>query len=133
MSDLVNFFNRAISPLKQRVMLSISRAVVKLVNDAAKMQLVQVGLLAGEVKGSVERFQNYGFTSVPLPGAEAAVIFPGGNREHGIVIAIDDRRYRLKGLEKGEVALYDDLGKILVFKRDGTLFIDKIKKLKIQN
>ena len=53
-----------------RVRLAIGRAVLGLVNDAAKLQAVQVMVRSGEVRDRAEHFQHYGFTSVPLPGAE---------------------------------------------------------------
>jgi phage gp45-like len=56
-----------------------------------------------------------------LDGAEAVVLFVGGRREHGLVVAVDDRRYRLKGLEKGEVALYNKAGGKVVLKADGSI------------
>lgn len=87
-------------------MLMVARGVVQLIADDKGLQNIQVTLLADEIRDNVERFQNYGFTSVPLPGAEAAVIFVGGNRSHGLAISIDDRRYRLKNLGNGEVAIY---------------------------
>jgi len=42
-----------------------------------------------------------------------------GNRNHAIVIAIDDRRYRLSALERGEVALYDDQDQVVHLRRNG--------------
>lgn len=118
---MVRLINKVVAPLKRRVMLMVGRAVVKAVADDPKMQTLQITLLAGEVHDNVERFQNYGFTSVPHPGAEAAVMFVGGLRSHGLVVAVDDRRYRLTGLEAGEVALYDDLGQKVHLKRDQIL------------
>jgi phage baseplate assembly protein V len=87
----------------------VSRGVLALVNDALKLQSVQVTLLNGEVK-DLERFQNYGFSSSPLPGAEAIAVFVGGNRDHGIVLAIDDRDNRFKGLQPGDSVQYDNRG-----------------------
>lgn len=101
-------WERLLAPLKRRVMLMVARAVVGLVNDAPAMQELQISLFAGETRGAVERFQNYGFTSAPHPGAEAAVVFVGGNRDHGLIVAVDDRRYRITGLQNGEVAVYTD-------------------------
>jgi len=96
-----------------------SRAVIKLVRDSLKTQGVQLNLLAGETTpDDVERFQQYGFTSVPLEGAEAIVLHIGGGRDHGIVVATEDRRYRLTALADGEVALYDDQGQNVHIKRD---------------
>jgi phage gp45-like len=45
-------------------------------------------------------------------------VFPGGLRSHGVVLAVEDRRYRLTGLEDGEVALFDDLGNIIKLGRE---------------
>jgi phage baseplate assembly protein V len=107
------------APLHRRVMLMVGRAAIELVNDALTVQGLQVSLMADEVRDNVERFQQYGLTSHPHPGAEGIVVCVGGSRDHAVVIACDDRRYRLQGLEQGEVALYDDLGQSIILKRDG--------------
>lgn len=121
MSLRISDFSQLLDPIRKRIMLMIGRAVVQVVRDDTKLQELQLTALAGEVLGRSERFQQYGFTSVPQPGAEAIILFVGGIRSHGLVIAVDDRRYRLKALQGGEVALYDDLGKQVVLRRDGTL------------
>jgi len=110
---------RLIRPLQILLANVVSRAVVRRVDDGPKMQLLQVALLEGEVRGDLERFQGYGLTSVPKDGAEAVVVFPGGRRDHGLVVAVDDRRFRLVGLEEGEVALYTDEGDRIHMKRGG--------------
>ena len=93
-----------------KVRMMLGRGVLNLVNDAAKMQTVQVSCMAGETLDDVERPQPYGLTSNPLPGAEAFMAFLGGDRSHGVALVIDDRRYRLKPLGDGEVALYSHEG-----------------------
>jgi phage baseplate assembly protein V len=108
---------RLLDAVKTRVALTLARGVVRAVRDAGKLQELQVELLRGEVAGRLERFQQYGFTSNPHAGAEAVAVFVGGNRDHGIVLAVDDRRYRLKPLAAGEVALYTDEGDRIHFKR----------------
>lgn len=69
----------------------------------------------------MERVQNYGFTSHPHPGGatETLALFVGGDRGNGLVIVAGDRRYRLRPLVEGEVALYDDLGQVVHLKRTG--------------
>lgn len=106
------------APLQRRVMLMVARAIVRTVGDGDKMQVMQLALLRDELRDRVERFQEYGFTSHPHPGAEAVAVFVGGDRGHGLVVAVDDRRYRLTGLAQGEVALYDDLGNVVALRRD---------------
>ncbi|MEE9357460.1 phage baseplate assembly protein V [Candidatus Vondammii sp. HM_W22] len=108
---------RLLAPLTRRLRIMVSRAVINLVNDGHGLQEVQITLLADET-AEVERVQEYGFTSNPQPGAEAVALAVGGSRAHTIVIATDDRRYRLKGLASGEVALYDDMGQSFILHRD---------------
>lgn len=109
------------SSLANRVMLAVARCVVSLVDDAKKMQTVQAQLLKREVRDGIERVQNYGYTSKPHAGAEGVVVFVGGNRDHGLCIAVDDRRYRLTGLEDGEVAIYTDEGDKIHLKRGNVI------------
>lgn len=97
-----------IAPLRRRVLLSIGRAVLTLIDDARKLQVVQVQGLARETLDGVERVQQYGFTAHPHPGAECVVVAVGGMRQHLLVIAADDRRYRVTDLARGEVCLYTD-------------------------
>lgn len=94
--------------VRNRVRLTIGRAVLSVISDSKAIQTAQAQLLAGETQDDAERIQEYGFTSVPLGGAEAVLVFVGGQRDHGLIIATDDRRYRPKGLVGGEVALYTD-------------------------
>lgn len=110
----------------RRAYVAISRATIRKANDKPLLQEVDVDLTHDEGKVSVERFQQYGFTAVPLPedakggkAAEAIIAFINGNRAHGVVLAIDDRRYRIKGLKDGEVAIYDDQGQKVHITRDG--------------
>lgn len=116
---MIPTIQKMLAPLQRRIALMVSRAVITMVNDSLKMQGLQVNLMADVTRDGVERFQNYGFTSNPHPGAEGIMVSVGGNQDHGIVIAVDDRRYRLTGLAKGEVALHDDLGQKVHLTRNG--------------
>ena len=113
---MIRTINKVMAPLARCVTLMVARGVVGLINDSTLMQSVQVQLLSGETR-DMERFQNYGFSSAPFAGAEAACVFVRGNRDHGIVVAVDDRRYRLSGLQNGEVAIYTDEGDSVILKR----------------
>lgn len=114
---MVRTISKMLGPVQRQLRLLVGRAVIGLVNDGLKVQGLQVQLLADEVRDDVERFQEYGYTSNPHPGAEAIVVAVGGSRNHGIVIACEDRRYRLTGLASGEVALYTDEGDKIHLKR----------------
>ncbi len=116
---MIESIKKIVGPVHSRVMLMIGRAILKAVNDSASAQIVQASFLGEEVRDKVERMAEYGFTSVPLPGSQAVAVFVGGDRGHGIVIATGDMRYRLKGLEGGEVAIYDDQGQKVTLTRAG--------------
>lgn len=121
---MIDVINRMLAPLRTRVANLVARAVVKLVDDAVRMQKLQLQVLADETRDGCERVQQYGFTSVPLEGAEAVVLFVGGRRDHGLVVAVDDRRHRKKDMAPGEVALYTDEGAAVYLKRGRIVVID---------
>lgn len=95
------------------------RVVVALVDDAPKLQQVQVKGLSEQDRDQVERWQNYGFTSVPFPGAEGVAVAIGGSSDHLAVLVVEDRRYRITADKPGEVRLYDDQGQSVHLSRDG--------------
>jgi phage baseplate assembly protein V len=101
----------------------IARGIVLAVKDTPAMQELKVSLLAGETREGVKRFQQYGFTSHPLDGAEQLTLDLGGDRDQLVVISVDDRRYRLKTLSQGEVALYTDEGDSIELKRGGIVVV----------
>lgn len=109
-AQLTRFFSRAIAPLRRRVQLMVGRALLTVIDDSTTVQSVDVELLSDELAQGVERFQNYGFTAVPYANCEGVIVFVGGSRAHGIVIATDDRAKRPTGLLEGDSALYNGNG-----------------------
>lgn len=97
------------------------RAVITSIDTGKKCQAVGLQLIAGDPKENMEHLEPYGFTSAAQNGAEAAVLFSGGDRSHGVVITVADRRFRLKGLQRGEVAIYDDQGQSVILTRAGVV------------
>lgn len=102
----------------------LARGTVVLANSASKLQSLQMRLTAGEVKGGMEHFEPYGFTSNPKAGAEGIAAFLGGDRSHGVLLVVADRRYRIKELQPGEVAIYTDEGDKVHFKRGRIIDIE---------
>lgn len=119
-------------PLYRRLLLLLSRGVVRLVDDGKGLQAVQVDLLKSETRDRLERFQEYGLSSVPHAGAEAVAAFVGGNRDHGVVLAVADRRYRVRGLTTGQVALYDSSGTCLLLDADGNAQLTAAGKVTVK-
>ena len=94
-----------------------ARSVVDKVDDGKLMQEMGGNFMKGEARQAIEAAQNYGFTSVTMDAdkdkdgnitgsAETFISFIGGNRAFPAAGNIDDRRHRLKDLEKGDVAMF---------------------------
>ena len=112
------------APIARRVRLLARRAVVRLVYDDPKMQELQLAIFAGEVRDRVERWEDYGFTSHPLPGAEALVLALGGSTDHGAAVKVADRRYRIVETAPGEVTIYTDEGDTIRMRRGRVIEIN---------
>lgn len=108
---------RMLDRVAGRVRLMVGRCILEAINPGTKLQSVQIQVRDGEVREHVEHFQPYGYSSVPHPGAEGISVAVAGSSDHQVVICIDDRRFRLKNLVEGEVALYTDEGDTIVMKR----------------
>lgn len=115
---------KALDPIKRRLSLMAGRASLSLTSDGGRRQKVQFTALKGEIKDDVERVQQYGFSSVPLAGAQVVFISLNGNRDHPIVISADDPRFRKSGLSAGEVAIYTDEGDFILLKRGNNIEIE---------
>lgn len=102
----------------------LARGTVVLAAAGKMMQTLQVRLTAGELKDGAEHFEPYGYTCNPLAGAEVLTAFLGGDRSHAVVLVASDRRYRIKELKPGEVAIYTDEGDKIHFKRGRIIDIE---------
>lgn len=119
--DTLAQLRHLVRPLATRVANSVARAVVQLADDAKKLQSLQIGVLEDEDIDEAEHHQSYGFSSVPLEGAEAVVVFPNGDRGHPLVVAVSDRRYRPTGGQPGEVTVYNSTGAKVTITKDGDI------------
>lgn len=108
-----------------------------LLKVADDLHLMQQHSLAGHQTGeggateqqdTIEHAHDFGFTNVPMAqvegavaAAEAFVLSMGGNRSHNIVIKMGDRRFRLFGLDPGDVALHQTDGQQVHLSKTGTV------------
>ncbi|HEE5143752.1 TPA: phage baseplate assembly protein [Klebsiella pneumoniae] len=121
---------RSLAELGRRMRLMVDRALVRIVTDSLGRQNLQVQSLADETNDDVERFQNYGFTSVPPAGSEAIVVAVGGRRGGLVAIAVEDKGSRPRGGEEGDVILYHQEGHVIVLKKNGLAEI-RVKKINL--
>jgi phage gp45-like len=102
----------------------IGRAFITATDDTKLWQEVTHKGHQNEQADTIEHAHPYGFTSRVQPpsngkGAEGIVVYPTGDRSHGVTVVNGDRRYRLYKLANGEVALHDDLGHQIHMSRTG--------------
>jgi phage baseplate assembly protein V len=130
--DIRRLVSETVRPLKNMVLLSIGRGIILAVNDAEKIQQLQATLLADEVKDQVESFAHFGFTSNPPADTECIMVSVAGSRDHGVIVATENRALRLKGLASGESAQYNKNQKYIWIKANDNVEM-LLAKLKIQN
>lgn len=86
------------------------RGVTSLLNTASQVSVAQIKGVASEVLNNVPVFQQFGFTSA-LPDNTDVIVLPLlGRSRLSVIIASENGKFRLKGLVKGESALYSAFG-----------------------
>lgn len=93
------------------------RGKLTLTQAGEPIQRVQVAGLADETLQDIEQLQQFGFTSHAPANTDVIVIPLGGDTSHGIVIASEHGSFRVKNLQSGEVAVYDESGSSIVLKQ----------------
>lgn len=129
--QLENILQRAMKPMKDRLLLMVGRAVIKAVNNSPNVQELQLAALAGESIDKVQNFQQFGFVSNPPIGSEGIMVALGSNRENCVVIATENRKVRFKNTAPGESAIYTDDGTHIHLKKAGQVEIKTATKVTI--
>jgi phage gp45-like len=129
-----------------RVMHQFVRTTLNKANVDTMLAELHIDGMNSEGRERVEQLQNFGFSASPLPrdeqeggqqgaapggvgeamkgaAAEAILAFIGGQRNHPVCIALDDRRHRPLGLKPGENAQYDDQGQMTLLRRGGLFLL----------
>lgn len=101
------------------------------IDDTGPQQVWQLQVFVGgdadlqQVLDKVTRLSEYGFFSVPPAKAEAVVLYPGGERSGGVIIATGHRASRPKNLQAGEAGVYNGLtGAIFRLDHDGKAYLN---------
>jgi phage baseplate assembly protein V len=115
--------DRLLAPVFRRLDMMFSRGVLRATVDENGVQTMQVGLLEDEVADEVERVQSYGLSAVPPNGGDAVVAFISGNRDHGMVLAVNDRESRPREQKGGEVTVYNNKKASIKLDEDGNIVI----------
>ena len=109
----------ALERIWRRLQMAIGIGRIQASNDSGLVQMVQVQFNAQDVRDNTPRVSEYGYASNPRPGAHAIFICVAGDRSNGVIIGTNDESARMKNLQVGEVAIYDDLGQSVYLTRTG--------------
>ena len=134
-----------LSEINSRIMHVAARMTLNQANDSPLVQEIFSDMMNGDARQKIERLQSFGFSAMPLPrdqqqgnqaqstdtsgeqpkgpAAEGICLFIGGQRNHPVCIAVDDRRHRPMGLKPGENAQYDDQGQMTLIRRSGVYLL----------
>ncbi|MEF1256008.1 phage baseplate assembly protein V [Vibrio sp. M260112] len=113
---------KLLAPIKRRITGMVTRALVSGIVEDLQRQNVQVQIHSDESADNIERFQNYGMSSVPPTGSEAILAALGGNLGNLVALAVEDKKVRPKG-EIGDVFLYHLEGHQIKLTKDGKVVI----------
>lgn len=109
----------AIERVYRRVLLVVGRGRIKTGADDGPAQKQQVRLSQFETFDDIPRLSEYGFNSMPPEESDAVLIFAGGNRRDGVIIATGNQTYRMRNLKPGEVSISDNLGQSVYLTQSG--------------
>lgn len=110
--------------LWRRVQLMSSWGRVTFSDDSRSVQLLQVKLNDSETRDDTPRIAEFGLTSRPPDGSDVLVVFLGGDRSKGVVVATAHQASRPKGLLAGETMLYDLWGKSVHLTKAGGIVVE---------
>jgi len=113
---------RFLEPLTRRVMGMVAKAKILASMAGKNIDVMKIDLGHGEIKSSVDSMQDYGLASKPVNGAQAIVLMITGSRDHPVIVATDDYRYR-PVLLAGEVALYSKFGQVIKLNKNNKISI----------
>jgi phage baseplate assembly protein V len=111
----------AIERLYRRIMLMIGRGRIKISKDDGPTQSHQVRLGKFETFDDIPRLSEYGFNSMPPGESDAVLVFMGGNRMDGVIVATGNQTYRMRSLKPGEVSISDNLGQSVYLTQAGII------------
>ena len=106
-------------PLWRRMLNALSPGTVSAVDDSGPVQKHQINIAGRELHDGVPAVYIYGVSSNPPLGADALLVFLGGDRGSGVVVATNHQQVRHRGLVSGEVILHDNQGQSIYLSRSG--------------
>ncbi len=116
------YVDKAVSRIKRRIISMVTRAIVVDVIEDLQRQAIQIAGESNESGDNIERFQQYGFSSVPPNGSEAILAALNGNLGKRIAIAVEKKELRPQG-DSLDVFIYHAEGHSIQLTKDGKCII----------
>ncbi|QGZ56758.1 phage baseplate assembly protein V [Paraburkholderia acidiphila] len=114
-----SFMDRA----ARRILNIIGRARVNLVKDSGPVQMAQLTVNDLETIDNIPIVHDFGFSSNPPAGSDVAMVFVGGDRSNGVIVASNHQKYRVRNLAPGESVIYTQDGKQIYLTASGGIKI----------
>ncbi|NTZ82191.1 phage baseplate assembly protein V [Burkholderia metallica] len=110
--------------LARRILTMIGAARITTFNDAGSVQKLQVKVNGLETIDNLANLMHFGFSSGPPIGTDVAIVFIGGDRSNGVVVASNHQASRPKDLKAGEAMIYSQDGKQVYLTASGGIIVN---------
>jgi len=110
--------------LFRRIQMLAGRGRITQVDDSGPVQMLQVKASGLELADKRARLQEFGLTSHPPVGADAAFIALAGDRTAVSVVGTNHQGSRPRGLAEGETKLYSQDGKFVYLTAAGGIVVE---------
>jgi phage baseplate assembly protein V len=75
-------------------------------DDTNPVQSAQIEGYQGELRDGMQRHQQFGLSTMPLPGSKGYCLYQSGHRGAATILSVEDPRYRPMNQKGGEVLLW---------------------------
>jgi phage gp45-like len=75
-------------------------------DDSNPVQSAQIEGYQGELRDGMQRHQQFGLSTMPLPGSKGYCLYQSGHRGTATILSVEDPRYRPMNQKGGEVMLW---------------------------
>jgi phage gp45-like len=118
--------------LYRRVLMGVAPVLITATNDTGPIHKAQIRVNdTPETIDNVGVMQIYGLASHAMTGSDATAVFIHGHRDNPVIVATGNQQHRLRGLQPGEVALYDNNGTVVKLAAGGNIEITCTGAVKI--
>ncbi|WP_392563198.1 phage baseplate assembly protein (plasmid) [Orbus sturtevantii] len=119
-----------IKKLYRNIKMMIGIGQVVQVNDSGPIQIAQYQT-ALESKDNTPRIAEFGFSSSLPADSDVVMVFIGGDRTNGIIVASNHKESRYKDLKQGETVIYNQWGDHIILSKSGITVQANSKPVKI--